>query len=227
MIRWRRRQAQADDIVEAVTEASQRGRSELLACARALHQRAILVDLHVDCIIQQRLFGYDVSARHAFDSPPRWGSLKFDLLRKGVQRWAGGRRPLFYHADVPRMVEAGYSLVGFGLHYWPWQSERGWDEIQRQLDYFDELVDSDPRLCRASEPADVRAAVANGKLAAFAGLEGVHGLGAGGSARADELRLRRLETLWREGPSARGFGFPRTFPPPEETGRLRQPPEDG
>ncbi|MCA9665110.1 MAG: membrane dipeptidase [Myxococcales bacterium] len=172
---------------------------DFAATARALHERAILVDLHVDCIIQQRLFGYDVGARHECDPRPQWGSLPFDLLRAGVQRFAGGRRPLFYHADVPRMIDAGYTLVGFGLHYWPWQSERGWDEIQRQLDYFDELVERDSRLIRAGEPADVRAALGLGKLAAFVGLEGVHGLGAGGSARANDRRLRRLETLFQRG----------------------------
>lgn len=166
----------------------------LSAAQRTVHEQSLVIDLHVDCIIQQRLFGYDPSEEHDPGWRFRWRSLKFDALR-AWQRLRGGHQPMFNHADIPRMLRAGYSCAAFPMHYWPRQSERGWDEINRQLDYLDELLARDPRLVPARGPDDVRMAAAAGKLAVLPAIEGFHCLGAGGR-RNETRRLDRIEELF-------------------------------
>jgi membrane dipeptidase len=60
-----------------------------------------MLDLHVDFIIQETLFGYDPAREH----------------RAGVSG-----QPLFWHADVPRMKAAGYKGACLGIHYWPFET---------------------------------------------------------------------------------------------------------
>ncbi len=127
------------------------------------------IDLHVDSIIQQRLFRYDVTGRH----------------RRGL---AG--QPLFWHADVPRMVEAGYRGACLGIHYFPWESERGWREMNRQIDYLDEVVAADARVWRVRQPADWTRAAEAQKLALAPGVEGAHMLAG---------RLERVAVLAQRG----------------------------
>jgi len=164
---------------------------------RALHEASLVVDLHVDSLIQQRLFGYDLAAEHDGRRTLGLAAWPFELLRLGAAA-LGQHRPLFNHADIPRMVRGGYNCVGLGLHAWPRQSERGWREINRQIDCFERLLDSDPRLVLARTPDDVLAAAEGGKLAAFLGVEGTHCLGAGGR-KNEARRLDRLEQLQRRG----------------------------
>jgi membrane dipeptidase len=176
---------------------SDAGRLELGERARKLHTRAIVIDLHVDSIIQQRLFGYDLRKEHR--PGPIWSlkALPFELVRWAV--WAVGyEAPFFNHADIPRMVRAGYNAVGLGIHYWPRQRESGWKEINKQIDYFTTLLESDPGVVLARGPDDVRRAAAEGQLAAFFCIEGLHALGAGGK-KTERERLDRLEKLVERG----------------------------
>lgn len=119
--------------------------------AQALCCEAIVVDLHVDVILQRRLFGYDPLKRH----------------RAG---WRG--QPLFWHTDIPRMLEASYTCAALGLHYWPWESVRGWREIQRQFAVVESLLSSGVCLARCVE--DIERAHREGGLAICAGIEGAH-----------------------------------------------------
>lgn len=112
-----------------------------------------VLDLHVDSIIQQRLFRYDVRRRH----------------RAGV-----GGQPLFWHADIPRMVEAGYRGACMGVHYWPWESEKGWREMKRQIAYLDDVAATDERTLRIWSHSDWERARAEQKLALVPGVEGAH-----------------------------------------------------
>lgn len=164
--------------------------------ARELHERSTVIDLHVDCILQQRLFGYDVRAAHDRSWRFAWPSFGYDLLRAGA-RLVGHHRPFFNHADIPRMIRAGYSCVAFGIHYWPVQSEAGWEEINRQIDYFFDVLLRDDRVVCARDPEDVRRAKQLGKLAAFLGVEGVHCLGERGR-QSERRRLERLKFLFDE-----------------------------
>lgn len=132
-----------------------------------------MLDLHLDSIIQQRLFGYNVRKPHN----------------------AGMRgQPLFWHADVPRMVEAGYRGACMGVHFWPWESERGWREANTQIDYLDRVAQSDDRLLRVREPDDWARAPAEGKIAVAPGVEGAHMLN-GDVDRVFELAARNIAYL--------------------------------
>lgn len=124
-----------------------------------------VIDLHVDSIIIQRLFGYDITTRH----------------RAGV---AG--QPLFWHADIPRMFDAGYGGAFMGIHYYPWESERGWQEMRRQIGYLDEVAATDERVRRARSVDDFEGATREGKLALMPGVEGAHMLN-GRIERVEEL----------------------------------------
>lgn len=115
-----------------------------------------LIDLHVDSIILQRLFGYDIETRH----------------RRGI-----GGQPLFWHADIPRMVEAGYGGAAMGVHYYPFEAQRGWHEMRCQIGYLDEVAEADERTMRIRSVDDWSAARSAGKLGLTVGVEGAHMLG--------------------------------------------------
>jgi membrane dipeptidase len=131
------------------------------------------LDLHVDSIIQQRLFRYNVTRRH----------------RRGL-----GGQPLFWHADIPRMVEADYQGACLGIHYFPWESERGWREMNRQIDYLDEVIGLDERVFRVAAPGDWQVAREQGLLGVAPGVEGAHMLN-GKLERVEVLAERRVAYL--------------------------------
>lgn len=138
------------------------------ARALELHREHGLIDLHVDSIIQQRLFGYDVRREHR-------------ALMNG--------QPLFLHADVPRMIEGGYGGAALGIHFWPWDSERGWRECNAQIDYLDHVAELDERVMRVRRADDWRTARRDGLLGLAPGVEGAHMLN-GRVERVAELAAR-------------------------------------
>ena len=117
------------------------------------HNSQILVDLHVDFIIQKRLFGYDAHRSH--------------------EPWMR-RQPLWRHADFPRMQEGGYGLAVMGIHYWPFESKRGWREAHRQLEVMHSYIRENEDVVLASCVQDVRDAHKQGNIAIMAGIEGAH-----------------------------------------------------
>lgn len=139
------------------------------AKALALHEAAGPIDLHVDSIIQQRLFSYDVRRAH----------------RAGLSG-----QPLFWHADIPRMQEGRFGGACMGIHFWPWESERGWREMNRQIDYLDQIASESPTCMRVWSPADWERAREEGKLALAPGVEGAHMLNG---------RVERVELLAARG----------------------------
>ncbi|MBW2734645.1 MAG: membrane dipeptidase [Deltaproteobacteria bacterium] len=175
-------------------------RLELDDGARRVHEQSLVVDLHVDSILQQRFFGYDLAEEHRPGGLLRGHgarALPFLLARAGALA-TGQHQPFFNHADMPRMRRGGYNGVGLGIHYWPRSREAGWTEINRQIDYFHRLLAEDAQLVQARGPQDIEDTAQNGKLAAFLALEGVHALGAAGPKHAT-TRLDRLETLFERG----------------------------
>jgi membrane dipeptidase len=132
-----------------------------------------IIDLHVDSIIQQRLFGYDVTRRHR-------------SLRLG--------QPLFWHCDIPRMCEAGYKGACLGIHYWPWESEGGWRELNRQIDYLDRVLSRDESVLRVRGSGDWERAAGQNKLALGPGVEGAHMLN-GDLSRVQGLRELGVQYL--------------------------------
>ncbi|MBK8482659.1 MAG: membrane dipeptidase [Proteobacteria bacterium] len=173
-------------------------RLELSPAARAIHEASIVVDLHVDCLIQHALFGYDLAAEHDPDraaGPHRW---RFALPRALARLTSAGHRPLYHHADLPRLRRGGYNCAALTLHYWPWASEGAWRSINRQLDYVEALLARDPLLTLVRSPADLHRAAARGELGIFLGVEGLHCLGRGGR-RSTQRRLERLAQLRARG----------------------------
>ena len=162
--------------------------------AQNLHQESIVVDLHVDPIIQQVLFGYHLSDEH----DPSWKPPKRRWLFNFVQRVTKLQKlhcPCFNHIDIPRMLKGGYTFGAFGIHSPPFRSEKCWDTIKKQLDYFHELITEDDRIILATEPADIRRAFKQGKLAGFPVIEGVHCLGKPGK-ETQQQRLDRIAELY-------------------------------
>lgn len=136
--------------------------AEHLEAAAAIVDDAGVVDLHVDSIIQQMLFGYDVLKEH---KPGRPG------------------QPLFWHADVPRMIEAGYVCANMGIHSWPFENAGGPPRAHRQIDYLDRIAEAHPGCMRIRTPDDWDTAIDGGKLGLVPGVEGAHML----DGRIEEL----------------------------------------
>ncbi|MCB9638993.1 MAG: dipeptidase [Myxococcales bacterium] len=120
--------------------------------AMELCRSSIIVDLHVDVILQKRLFGYNPLKRH----------------RAGIRR-----QPLFWHIDIPRMMEAQYTCAALGVHYWPWESPRAWAEVRRQFEVMESFL-AVPEVCLAKSAKDIEEAHLSGRLAVCAGIEGAH-----------------------------------------------------
>lgn len=126
-----------------------------------------MLDLHVDFVLQRRLFGYNPAKRH----------------RTGFRA-----QPLFWHSDVPRMIQAGYVGACLGMHYFPWESERGWRELNKQLDVVDALGRM-PGVRRAYSAGDWVLGEAASELVLAPGVEGAHMLN-GKLERVQELAGR-------------------------------------
>jgi membrane dipeptidase len=124
--------------------------------AMSFHRSQILVDLHMDCLIQQWLAGYDIRRAH--------------------EPWFK-RQPFVNQADIPRMMEGGYTLAVMGIHAIPHEHPHRWNDVWKQLWKLNQIVDQDERLMLAETAADVELAKREGKLAMMAGLEGAHLLG--------------------------------------------------
>lgn len=127
--------------------------AETLERARGVLARCGVADLHVDSILQHVLFGYDVRKEH----------------RAGVRG-----QPLFWHADIPRMLQADYACAAMGVHHWPVEGPAATRNAHRQIDYLDELAASDPACFRVRTPDDWPAAHEHGRIALVPGVEGAH-----------------------------------------------------
>ena len=66
--------------------------------AVGLHRESFVVDLHVDTLYIQRVYGYDPARRHRPLIP---------------------YSPFFNHADLPRMIEGSIDGVGLGIVLFP------------------------------------------------------------------------------------------------------------
>jgi membrane dipeptidase len=137
--------------------------------ARAVQRSIGLVDMHVDTILQKRLFGYDPVKAHG---PGRPG------------------QPLFWHADTPRMLEAQYRGVCMGIHYWPWESDSAVGEAMKQIDVLDAICSANAGFARATSAADFARRVREGTPCLIPGVEGAHILGG---------RLENLDVLAQRG----------------------------
>ena len=124
--------------------------------ALELYRRCDVIDLHVDTFIWTRIFGYDLLERHG--------------------RGLFGAR--FYgHADLPRLREAGVGGAIWSITTNPLRTAKGRARVfRRNLDRLVEIFErsSDVTICRTA--SDHRAARAQGKHAAFIGVQGGNAL---------------------------------------------------
>jgi membrane dipeptidase len=122
--------------------------AEVSPSAKALHERAIVVDTHDDTT-QRMLFekGFDLGVRHANGN-----------------------------IDIPRMREGGLDALFFSI--WVPSDVTGPPAVKRSLDLIDavrEAVRTHPNdLVLATTAADIRRAAAEHKIAALMGMEGGH-----------------------------------------------------
>ena len=138
----------------------------------ALHRDARVLDLHLDTLLSMRLLGYEIASRHTNRLP---------------------RSPISWHMDLPRAREGGLDGAVMGLVISPrevreelmaplrWlarlEDERGIDQTLLTLDVLDEAAQrhaDEMRFCRSG--SEMRTAMDEGRFAAFAGLEGSHGI---------------------------------------------------
>ena len=122
-----------------------------------LHQEAVVIDLHVDTLLTQRLFRYDPARRHRPLIP---------------------YSPLFNHADIPRLIEGGVNGVGLGIVLRPLLTSRAYcaRTVAKTVNALLELENRTRRIRLVRSASDFRLALQAGEVAAFLGIEGAHAL---------------------------------------------------
>jgi membrane dipeptidase len=125
--------------------------------ARALHDRALVVDLHCDLLLAKKLLGWDWRRRHAPNPLPG--------------------AALFGHCDLPRLKEGGVGCMALGVVINPMRGRSGPAAIDADLaSMAAEAARSPDDLAICGTAQAIRTARAQGRIACFAGLEGAHGL---------------------------------------------------
>lgn len=128
----------------------------LRAAAAALHDDAVVVDLHADTSIPMRAVGYRIEKRHRGHFPFHFG---------------------FWHCDLPRFEQGGVNGQFFGLVTFPKPARGCAASVLKQIGRLRAVAEAHPdRLRMAWSAADLRDARAEGHLAAFLGVEGAHNL---------------------------------------------------
>ena len=120
----------------------------------ALHEGAIVIDLHNDLLTKLVHSGYDIGKRH----PP-----------------AALYNPLRLEIDIPRMREGGVDALGCLLFsgFRAKMKQRFWAQLEM---FGKQLALHSKHLVQARRAADVRAAKAAGKIALFLGVEGAYAI---------------------------------------------------
>jgi membrane dipeptidase len=130
---------------------------EVSEAARALHEDAFVLDLHVDTLLVSHWTGYRFDRRH------------YNMLPNS---------PYFWHADLPRMEEGSVNAVGLGVVVSPSRRRSAPAAALADLERMQLWVKRWPeRLAFCGTGADLEAAHREGKVACFAGIEGAHALG--------------------------------------------------
>ena len=126
--------------------------------ALALHRETPVADLHMDTLLTNYLFGYDVTKRHSNPVP---------------------LSPLVNHTDLPRLKEAGIGIAGLGLVTSPLKlyEKKRFFQIKSQMDYLKSLCFHHPDKIRMIDNAkDMGKAIDQGAIAALPGIEGAHAI---------------------------------------------------
>ena len=125
--------------------------------ARALHEQALIVDLHCDVLLTTTFLKWDWARRHRPNPVP--GAL------------------LMGHVDIPRLRQGNVGCMALGVVTSPLAGRRGPVKIERMLDRMDEKLKLHPdHLELATTTQAIHQVRQRDRIACFAGLEGAHGL---------------------------------------------------
>jgi membrane dipeptidase len=110
-----------------------------------------VIDLHIDTFIWTERFGYKIEKRH---------------------RHIFGFTPLFNHFDIPRAIEGGLRIGGFGIVVPPY-TRRKKERTLKTLNHIEGILKANPQLhlIRNKEDLDL-----NGKIGVILGVEGSHAI---------------------------------------------------
>jgi membrane dipeptidase len=139
--------------------------------ARAFHAEFPVLDLHADTAKLMDKLGYDLAERHERPMPKFYN--------------------VFGHVDIPRLRDGGVAGQFFSFWTTPYPERGCAKSVTKQLDALDVAMAKHPTELRWTRTgADVRAAKANGQLAALGGIEG---------GQALEGDLEAIEAFSRRG----------------------------
>jgi len=153
---------------------------------RALHDESLVFDLHVDTLLWMRLLGYDVAKRHRPVLPAAAFAWQMDLPRARDGGLDGAVLGIVVSPDeeLPEQILPLRLLARV-------ERGRGLPQTLETLDLLAAAARSQPgQLAFARTGTELRAAIAAGRFAALAGLEGAHGIGD---------RLENLRSAWERG----------------------------
>ena len=140
--------------------------------ARAVHDSALLIDLHCDLLLTDFFLRWRWTKRHRHNPLPG--------------------APLMGHCDLPRLQEGGWGGLTLGVVVSPLRRRSGPDAIAGDLEKMHRRAAEAPQaLAVTSDPDEILGARAGGKIALWAGLEGAHGLD-GRLDRLPEFQARGL-----------------------------------
>jgi membrane dipeptidase len=130
----------------------------ILPEALQLHREAFVIDLHVDTLLSQRMFGYDPARRHR-----PW--IPFHAFVN--------------HADIPRMIQGSVNGVGLGIVLAPFLTSPTHRArvVARHVTALMELQRRTGNIALVRTEREFHQARAAGRVAAFLGIEGAHALG--------------------------------------------------
>ena len=122
-----------------------------------LHREAYVIDLHVDTLYVQRIWGYDPARRH--------------------RPWVP-YSPFFNHADLPRMIHGSVDGVGLGIVLFPFFTSVAHRVriVSRTVSDLMKLADRTRQVRLVQTAMDFFRARQAGQVAAFLGIEGAHAL---------------------------------------------------
>jgi len=125
--------------------------------AMRLHRESYVVDLHVDTLYIQRVYGYDPARRHRPRIP---------------------YSPFFNHADLPRMIQGSIDGVGLGIVLFPFFTSLSHRVriVSRTVSDLLNLADRTRQVRLVRTVKDFFRAREAGQVAAFLGIEGAHAL---------------------------------------------------
>ena len=150
---------------------------EVSAEAAAVHERAVVVDLHNDALTKLTHMPYDFARAHG--PATFYNPLRMDL-------------------DIPRIRRGGIDALGCLLFagFRVSRQQRFW----RQLEYARRLAEENAgELALARTADEIRAARASGRIALFLGVEGSYAIDddiEAGVSRLAEAGVRFLGPLW-------------------------------